>query len=60
MLVFRWILLLLLIAAVLCFAMYVGTGELRWRGYGVRLVKWVIVAGFAFFAVLFLERMAAP
>jgi hypothetical protein len=60
MLLFRWILLLLLLAAVLCFAMYVGTGEVRWRAHGIRLVKWVILAGFAFFAVLILERMAAP
>ena len=60
MLLFRWVLLLLLIAAVLCFAMYVGTGEVRWRAYGVRLVTWVILAGFAFFAVLILERLAAP
>jgi len=59
MLVFRWLLLLLLLAALLCFALYVGTGERRWRTYGVRLVKGVVFAGLAFFAVLVLERMAA-
>jgi hypothetical protein len=58
MLVFRWLLLLLLVGAVLCFAMYVGTGQVRWRTHGVRIVKWTVVAGLGFFAVLILERMA--
>ncbi len=31
MLIFRWIVLLLLVAGLLCFAMYVGTGQPRWR-----------------------------
>ena len=58
MLVFRWLVLLLLIAGALCFAMYVGTGELRWRAKGLRIVKWAVIAGLGFFAVLLLERMA--
>ena len=58
MLIFRWIVLLLLVAGVLCFAMYVGTGQPRWRGFGIRIVKWTVVAGLGFFAVLLLERMA--
>ncbi|HEX6708397.1 MAG TPA: hypothetical protein VF169_26925 [Albitalea sp.] len=58
MLLFRWIVLLLLVAGALCFAMYVGTGEMRWRERGVRIVKWTVVAGLGFFAVLILERMA--
>ncbi len=57
MLVFRWIVLLLLVAGLLCFAMYVGTGEVRWRTLGLMVVKWAIVAGLGFFAVLALERM---
>jgi hypothetical protein len=60
MLAFRWLLLLLLLGALLCFAMYAGTGELRWRVYGVRLVKVVIAAGFLFFAGLILERTLYP
>jgi hypothetical protein len=60
MLFFRWVLLLLLLAALLCFTMYAGTGEVRWRTYGVRLVKGVIVAGFVFFAGLILERTLYP
>jgi len=58
MLIFRWIVLLLLVAGILCFAMYVGTGNVRWRALGVRVVKWTVIAALAFFAVLILERMA--
>lgn len=57
MLIFRWIVLLLLVAGLLCFAMYVGTGQARWRAMGVRIVKWTVVAGLGFFAVLILETM---
>jgi hypothetical protein len=58
MLIFRWIVLLLLVAGLLCFAMYIGTGQRRWRAIGIRIVKWTVIAGLAFFAVLMLERMA--
>ena len=57
MLIFRWIVLLLLVGGLLCFAMYVGTGQARWRAMGVRIVKWTVVAGLGFFAVLILETM---
>ncbi len=58
MLIFRWIVLLLLVAGLLCFAMYVGTGQARWRTMGLRVVKWTVIAALGFFAVLILERMA--
>jgi hypothetical protein len=58
MLIIRTVVLLLMVAGVLCFAMYIGTGQLRWRGYGIRIVKWTVLAGLAFFAVLLLERLA--
>ena len=57
MLIFRCIVLLLLVAGLLCFAMYVGTGEPRWRVFGIRIVKWTVIAALGFFAVLILERM---
>ncbi len=57
MLIFRWIVLLLMVGGLLCFAMYIGTGNQRWRVLGVRIVKWAVVAGLGFFAVLILERM---
>jgi hypothetical protein len=58
MLIFRWVVLLLMVAGLLCFAMYIGTGNTRWRALGVRIVKWTVVAGLGFFAVLIMERMA--
>jgi hypothetical protein len=58
MLIFRWLVLLLLVAGLLCFAMYVGTGQQRWRFLGIRVVKWTVIAALGFFAVLLLERMA--
>jgi len=57
MLIFRWIVLLLLVAGLLCFAMYVGTSKPRWRQLGIRIVKWTVIAALGFFAVLILERM---
>jgi hypothetical protein len=58
MLIFRLVFGLLLLAAVLCFAMYIGTREPVWRRRGLVLLKWTLLAGFAFFAVLLLERLA--
>jgi hypothetical protein len=58
MTIFRLVVGLLLLAGVLCFAMYVGTGHPRWRRRGLVIVKWTVLAAFAFFAVLILERLA--
>lgn len=58
MLLFRWIAGLLAVAAVLCFAMFIGTGEAAWRRRGVLIVKWAVIAALVFFAVLILERLA--
>jgi hypothetical protein len=41
----------------MCFAMYLGTGRPRFRVLGIRIVKWTVVAGLGFFAVLILERL---
>jgi hypothetical protein len=57
-LIFRTIVLLLLVAGLLCFAMYIGTGAQRWRQWGLKIVKWTVVAALGFFAVLILERIA--
>jgi len=58
MLIFRWIVLLLLAAGLVCLALYLGTGDVRYRVYAVRIVKWTVVAALGFFAVLILERLA--
>jgi hypothetical protein len=58
MLIFRLVFGLLLFAGILCFAMYVGTGQLAWRRRGLVIVKWTVIAALGFFAVLILERLA--
>jgi hypothetical protein len=58
MLIVRWIVLLLLAAAVLCFAMYIGTRQMRYKIAAVRILRWAVFGGLAVFAVLVLERMA--
>jgi TRAP-type C4-dicarboxylate transport system permease small subunit len=57
MLIFRWLVMLLLLGGVLCFAMYVVTGQMRWRVIALGILKWTIFAALAFFGVLILERM---
>jgi hypothetical protein len=58
MLLFRWAILLLLVAAGVSFAFYAGTGEARYRRFGLVVLKWTLVAAFAFFAVLIVQRLA--
>ena len=58
MMLFRLVFGLLLVAGLLCFAMYIGTRQAVWRRRGVVIVKWTLVAAFGFFAVLILERLA--
>ena len=49
---------LLLFAAVICFALSIATGQARWRRIGLVIMKWTLIAGLSFFAVLILERLA--
>ncbi|MBX9870995.1 MAG: hypothetical protein K2X75_03270 [Burkholderiaceae bacterium] len=58
MLLFRWLIFLLLIGAAVCFAFYVGTGQMRYRRWGLVTLKWTLIAAFGFFAVLILQRIA--
>ena len=58
MLIFRLVFGLLLLGGLLCFALYIGTGRTLWRQRGLVVVKWTVLAAFAFFAVLILERLA--
>lgn len=58
MLLFRWLILLFLLGAVVSFIFYAGTGQARFRRYGLIILKWTLIAGFGFFAVLILERIA--
>jgi hypothetical protein len=58
MLLFRWLILLLLLAAIVSFIFYVGTGQIRFRRFGLIILKWTLICAFGFFAVLILERVA--
>ncbi len=58
MLIFRLVFGLLLLAGVLCFAMYIGTRQPEWRQRGLIIIKWTVLAAMGFFAVLILERLA--
>ena len=57
MLLFRWAMMLLLIAAGVSFAFYVGTGQARFKRFGLLVLKWTILAALGFFGVLILERL---
>ena len=55
--IFRLVLALLVAAALVCFALYIGTRQVIWRQRGVLVLRWTVMAGLAFFAVLILERV---
>jgi hypothetical protein len=55
---FRLVFGLLLVASLLCFAMYIGTSQVTWRRRGVVVLKWTLIAALGFFAVLILEKLA--
>ncbi len=57
MLVFRWLILLCLLASAVSFALYAGTGQTHFKRYGWVTLKWTLLAAFGFFAVLALERL---
>jgi hypothetical protein len=57
MLVFRIAILLLLVAAIVCFGLYLMRNDRRYLALGVAITKWTIVAGLGFFAVLIAERI---
>lgn len=58
MLLFRWLVLLLLLGAGVSFAFYAGTGQERFKRYGLLILKWTVLSALGFFAVLILERIA--
>jgi len=58
MLLFRWIVLLLLLAAGVNFAFYAGTGNPKYKRVGVIVLKWTLLAALGFFGILVLERLA--
>ncbi len=57
MLFFRILVGLLLLAGILCFAMYAGTRQVAWRQRGLVIIKWTVLAALGFFAVLILQQV---
>ncbi len=57
MLLFRWLVLLMLLAALVSFAFFAATGDARFKRYGWVVLKWALLSAFGFFAVLILERV---
>lgn len=54
---FRWAIMLLLLAAGVSFAFYAGTGDPRFKKFGLVVLKWTLIAAFGFFLVLFLVQL---
>lgn len=59
MIVFRWALLVLLVAAGISFALHAATGQPKYKRYGLVILKWTLLAALGFFLVLFIERIRA-
>lgn len=48
---------LLMLACVVCFAMYVASGQAVWRRRGMVILAWTLAAALLFFAVLAVQRL---
>lgn len=57
MLLFRFAIFFLLLAAGACFAFYIGTGQQKYRRWGIKILQWTLIAALGFFGVLVLERI---
>ena len=58
MLIFRWLAILCALGIIASFALYAGSGQERFKRWGLLMLKWAVLAGLGFFAVLILERIA--
>jgi uncharacterized membrane protein len=57
MLLLRLVFGLLLVAGLVCFAVYVATGNPLWRQRGVVVIKWTVIAGLGAAAIIVLEHL---
>ena len=58
MLFFRWLAMLFALGIIASLGLYIATGQERYKRIGVLGLKWLVLAGLGFFAVLILERVA--
>jgi hypothetical protein len=55
--VFRIVIVLLLVAAGICFALFALTSQARYKRTGLRLLGGTLVAAFVFFAILIADEL---
>lgn len=55
--VLRALVLLLLLACAVLFLLYAVTGKAHYKNFGLIALKWTLLAGFGFFAVLIFQRL---
>lgn len=53
----RLIVVVLLAATLVCFALHAVTGVAAWRRRGLVILKWTVLTGLAFFALMIAERL---
>ena len=53
----RAIIMLLLVVAAVSFAFYAGTGQPKYKRFGLIVLKWTLAAALAFFVALTLDRL---
>ena len=58
MLIFRWLAILCALGVIVSFALYAGTGQERYKRFGLVVLKWTVIAAVFFFAVMFIGRLA--
>jgi hypothetical protein len=59
MVLVRSAIMLLLLAAGISFALYAGTGNPKYKRFGILVLKWTLIAALGFFVVLFADRWFA-
>ena len=52
----RAVIMLLLVVAAVSFAFYAGTGQPKYKRFGLIVLKWTLAAALAFFVALTLDR----
>ncbi|XHS78594.1 hypothetical protein ACFJGW_01095 [Burkholderiaceae bacterium UC74_6] len=57
MLIFRLVFGLLIVAGLVCLALYIATRQPVWRQRAVIILKWTVIAILAIFGVLIIERV---
>lgn len=59
MLLVRVLVLVLLVASGISFALFALTGQVKYKKFGLAVLKWTLFATVGFFVVLFVQRLLA-